>query len=500
MEDRWQRLRELYAEIDDLQNAAAVLSWDQQTYMPPGGAQARAEQLATLRRLVHERATSPELGKLLEELASEAGRLPYDSLEASLHRVGRRNYERAVRVPPKLVAEITVASSQGYHAWLKAREERSFGPFAAPLKRLVDLQLEVADALGYEETRYDALLDLREPGVRTRDVAALFAQLKAELVPLVAAIVDRGAPLDDSFLYQPFDEQKQWDFGIEVLERIGFDFKRGRQDRSAHPFCTSFSPDDVRLTTRMRPDDLGYALFSSIHEAGHGMYEQNVPAEFRRTPLGGGASGGFHESQSRLWENVVGRSRGFWEYFLPRLKEVFPQLEPVSLDAFYRAVNCSRPSLIRTEADEVTYNLHIMVRFEIEQEILKGQLPVDDLPAAWDAKMEEYLGIRPANVVEGVLQDIHWSGAGLASFPAYTLGNVISLQLYERALADHPEIPEQIRKGEFGTLGEWMRQNLHVHGSKFTPAELVQRITGGGLDAGPYLRYIREKYTEIYRL
>jgi carboxypeptidase Taq len=302
-------------------------------------------------------------------------------------------------------------------------------------------------------------------------------------------------------LDQSFDEDKQWEFGLQVIQRLGFDLVHGRQDRSAHPFTTSFAPSDVRLTTRLSPDQFKTGLFASIHEAGHGMYDQGIGPALERTPLGREASLGIHESQSRLWENIVGRSRGFWTFWLPRLKEFFPQqLDGIGVDAFYRAVSRVEPTLIRVEADEVTYNLHIFLRFEIENLLLEGKVAVADLPELWDAKMEEYLGIRPPNDAQGVLQDIHWAMGIMGYFPTYSLGNLLSAQFYAQAVSEVPEIPAQIEQGNFAPLFDWMRTNIHEPGRKYTPTELVERVTGGPTRTEPFLEYVRQKYSEIYDL
>ncbi|HEY8395060.1 MAG TPA: carboxypeptidase M32, partial [Thermaerobacter sp.] len=479
--------------------AGALLSWDEEVYMPPGGAEARAEQKATIGRLAHELFTAPEVGEWLEELREWEASLDPDSTDASILRVTRREYERARRVPPDLVAELLRASSQGYHAWVEAREQRRFAPFAGALARLLELCRQMADALGYEEERYDALLQGHEPGMKTSQVRALFARLKEGLLPVVQAIAERSGRVRDDFLHQSFPEDRQWQATIEALRAIGFDFNRGRQDRSIHPFTTAFSPGDVRLTTRIDPGCFGPAFFASLHEGGHGLYEQGFPDEFRRTPLADGASSAVHESQSRLWENVVGRSREFWTFFFPRLRELFPaQLEGVDAEAMYRAVNRVQPSLIRVEADEVTYNLHIMLRFELELALLSGDLAVEDLPGAWNEKMKEYLGLVPADDLQGVLQDIHWSWGGFGYFPSYALGNLMALQLWEKALADEPDLPERIAAGDLTGVLAWMREHVHRHGAKYEPLELVQRATGRELSPEPFLRYIRRKYGELY--
>jgi len=384
--------------------------------------------------------------------------------------------------------------------WRTARAESDFSRFAPHLDRLVDLTIEKAELLGYEDDVYDALLDLYEPGMRAAEVERVFAGLKERLVPLVAEVA--AAPqVDDGFLRVHYDPKQQWDFGMDVLRAIGFDLRRGRQDESAHPFTTSFSHGDVRITTRIRPEDWASGFFATLHEAGHGIHSQGIPASFDDTPLNAGKSLGISESQSRLWENVVGRSRGFWEFWLPRLCGRFPeQLGGIDLDRFYRAINRVERSLIRVEADELTYNLHIFVRFDLERQLVSRRLTVRELPEAWNAKMQEYVGIVPNSDAEGVLQDIHWSMGAIGYFPTYALGNVLSVQYYDQAVKEHPEIPEEIRQGKFDTLRVWMNENIHRWGAIFNAAELTERVTGGPLDSGPYVRYLETKYREIYRL
>jgi len=497
----YQRLLEICAGIDDLKNVLAVLNWDERTQMPKSGASARADHKATIGRLLHERVSSPELGKLLEKLEPWAKELPYDSDEAGIIRVARRNHLRAVKTPEKLVVDISRARSEGYQSWLRAREAKDYKVFAPSLRRIYHLHRELAEALGYEEHPLDALLDQSEPGMKTREIEKLFQELRETLVPLVKKISEKGTVVSDAALKQPFDTEKQWEIGIEGVKTIGFCLDEGRMDISVHPFTTSFSPKDVRITTRIKPNEFGSCFFACLHEAGHGHYCQGIPVKYRRTPLAGGASSGMHESQSRTWENLVGRSKGFWENFYPKVQKMFPeQTKNVSLEDWYRAVNCVRPSLIRVEADEVTYNLHIMVRFELEKAVYDGKMNIDDLAEAWNAKFQEYLGIAPENDLVGVLQDIHWSGRFGASFVSYTLGNVISVQLYEAAIRDNPELKDQFARGDYSGLLEWSRRNIHAHGSKYQPKELVEKATGKPLSTEPYLRYITRKFSEIYEL
>ncbi len=496
-----ERLKERLAQVADLDAVRSLLSWDQQVTMPPGSNEARSHHLATVTALKHALFVADETGELLDRAADEVASLPYDSDDASLVRVARREYDKLRRVPESLMAERARVHALSYDAWVRARETSDFAAFRPHLERVIELTTQYAEALGYAERRYDALLDRYEPEMKTEQVAAVFAELKDGLLPLVRAIAERGRQVDDRFLRRKYPDQAQWDFSIRVLRDMGFDFTYGRQDRSVHPFTTSFAPQDVRLTTRLRENDLAWGLFSSIHEGGHALYDQGVRAELGRTPLFDGASYGVHESQSRLWENVVGRSRHFWKHYLPRLRKVFPrQLAGVDLDTFYRAINKVEPSFIRTEADEVTYNLHIFLRFELEQELIEGRLAVADLPQAWNAKMETYLGITPPDDARGVLQDVHWAEGYFGYFPSYALGNLLSVQFYDQALKEIPDLPEQIAHGQFRALREWLRVHIHAHGRTFTPAELVRRVTGGEMSATPYLAYLRRKYAEIYRL
>lgn len=500
MEEKLEILKTKLKDIKNLQAAEAVLGWDQQVFMPPGGAEARAEQLATLSKITHEMFVADEIGALLSDLAGAD--FPYDSDEASLIRVVQRDYDKARKLPSTLVAELSRTFSLGQQIWTKARANKNFAEFQEILTKIVDLNIQVAEAFGYEDCLYDALLDQFEPGMKTAEVKNVFAELKAELVPLVQAIVERTDQVDGSVLQQEFDETAQWEFGLIPLKAIGFDLERGRQDKSVHPFTTNFSINDVRITTRVHKDMFSSALFGTLHEGGHALYEQNSDPALEGTFLAGGTSLGVHESQSRLWENVLGRSREFWQFYYPQLQEFFPsQLNNVGLDTFYRAINQVEPSFIRVEADEVTYNLHIFLRFELEQDLLEQRLKVTDLPAAWSAKMQESLGLTPPDDALGVLQDIHWSGGMMGYFPTYTLGNVLSLQFYQQTLQDIPDLREQFTRGQFGALLDWFRNNIQRHGRKFTANELVQRVTGAdSLDPRPYLAYIKRKYSEIYGL
>lgn len=492
------RLRTLLFRVKDLSSAAEILSWDQETYMPDGAAQARAHQITTLRTLAHEYFTADEVGTLLDALADDVASLDPLSNEASLVRITKRDYEQALRLPTSLVTAFAEAVAHAKVAWRAARETDDFSAFAPHLERIVELNIEKAEALGYDDRLYDALLDQFEPGMQTAAVESVFDDLRARLTNIVHTIAEQPAP-EDAFLHLPYDQQKQWDFGMAVLRDFGYDFNRGRQDLSAHPFTTSFSISDVRLTTRINETFLPSGLFGTMHECGHGLYEQGIDPALDRTPLADGTSLGMHESQSRLWENLIGRSRAFWEHYYPLLKSTFPdQLGDVPLDAFYRAINRVEPSLIRVEADEVTYNLHIMLRFELENAMLEQRVTVDELPELWNAKMEEYFGIRPDSDANGVLQDIHWSLGTIGYFPTYALGNLMSVQIFNVAQDALPHFEAQICSGKFRPLRAWLQENIHQHGRKLQAPDLLKRVTGESLAAEPWLAYIRAKYGALY--
>jgi carboxypeptidase Taq len=494
-------LKSLLAEIHDIHTAAAVLHWDQATYMPPGGAAARGRQMATLRQIAHEKFTNGSIAELLTDLESDAAELPYESDEASLIRLTRRNYARASRIPADYTARSSQLRSECYHVWAQARAENNFALVQPYLEQMLELSREYASFFpGYEHIA-DPLIEVSDYGMTATSIQAVFAELRSQLVPIVRAIVEQP-PVDDSCLHQVYPEAEQLAFSHQVLQQMGYDLKRGRQDKTLHPFMTNFSIDDVRITTRVYETDLGQGLFSTIHEMGHAFYELGNPPEFERSPLAGGVSSGLHESQSRLWENLVGRSRPFWTYFYPQLQTTFPtQLQDVSLETFYRAINRVSRSLIRTDADEVTYNLHVMIRFDLELALLEGKLTVRDLPEAWNERYRSDLGIVPKTNSEGVLQDVHWySGRIGGMFQGYTLGNLISAQFFEAVLMDHPEIYAQIEQGNFTTLHSWLQEKIYQQGRKFTAAEMMQRVTGKPLSTKFLIQYIRQKFGELYDL
>jgi carboxypeptidase Taq len=486
-------------EVNDLSSAGAVLGWDQSTYMPPGGGAARGRQVATLTRLAHERFTDPTIGHLLDKLTPYAEDLPYEHNDAALIRVTRREYERAMRVPADFMARVAAHTAVTYGTWSQARPANDFARVIPALEETLRLSRAYADYFpGYEHIA-DPLIDRYDTGMTAGEIGPLFAELRNKLSNMVRAI-GQQPPIDAAILHQHYPEIAQHDFGVEVIRQIGYDFDRGRQDISPHPFTTNFSIGDVRITTRFNEYDLNEGLFSTLHECGHAVYEQGIDPLLEGTPLAQGTSAGVHESQSRLWENLVGRGRNFWQHYYPQLQACFPeQLGNVAMEEFYRAINKVERSLIRTDADEVTYDLHVIIRFGLELDLLEGQLAVADLAEAWHERYEEALGVRAPTDENGVLQDVHWYGGLIGgSFQGYTLGNIMASQLMDAALRANPAIPDEIARGDFAPLHAWLRANIYHHGSKFTAAELLERVTGGSLKLEPYLHYLTAKFGDLY--
>jgi carboxypeptidase Taq len=491
---RFDELLRRLGEISDLERVTFLASWDQETKMPPLGAPARAEQLATLARLRHERGTAPELGDLIEELRGLEEASAPESFEASVVRVARRDFEKKRRVPSELYAELTRAGSLGYAAWLEARDARDFELLRPHLERRLALTCEYVACHKPFDDPYDVLLDDHEPGMRTADAAAIFARLKAELIPLVAGITE---PVDASCLHGEFSPERQRELSLEMLYRWGMDDQAWRLDDTVHPFTSNISGADIRVTADFDKSGLA-GILSCLHEFGHGLYDRQIDERYSRTPLQEGASSSFHESQSRLWENIVGRRLSTWRFFYPRLQELFPeQFGDVRLAEFHRALNRVAPNARRVDADEVTYPLHIILRFELERQMLAGEVTPVDLPEAFDAKLREYLGIEPTDVVDGVLQDVHWSDSNFGYFPTYAIGNVISVQLWERATSERGDLDGEFERGEFGSLREWLREHVHRWGRAFEPPELLERVVGGPLDPEPYLAYLHAKVEEL---
>jgi carboxypeptidase Taq len=496
MSDALTELRERLAEIADLNAAGGLLGWDQQTMMPERAAPLRAEQLGTLGKLVHERFTDDAIGRLLDAAQPEPG-----STDEALVRVTRRDWDKARRVPSELAAELARAGALGHQAWVDARERSDFAAFLPFLRRNVELKMRYVECFDGYDDPYDVLLDDYEEGMTSAEVDALFTELRAGLVPLIAAIAERADAVDASPLHGDFPVDGQHALVRRVVERLGWSADGWRLDEAAHPFATSFGPGDVRLTTRYDPSYVGMALYGAIHEFGHGLYESQVDPALARGPLGEGVSLGVHESQSRLWENVVGRGRPFAGWLHGQLSEVFPQqLGSVSAEAFHRAVNKVEPSLIRVEADEATYGLHIILRFELERAMIAGSVALEDLPEAWNARMKEYLGVEVPNDAVGVLQDVHWSGGDIGYFATYALGNLIAAQLWERARTDLRDLDAQLAAGDGSSLRAWLGEHVHRFGRTYPPPELVRRVVGGPIAVQPFLDYLNAKLRPIYGL
>ena len=497
LSDAQERFRRLWRQVRDLEGARQLLEWDQETYMPPAGAAARGRVLGTLAGLEHERLSDPALGEAVEAIAASAS--PGDEWEAQA-REARRRIRRATAVPRRLAEELAEAASAGLAAWQEARRAKDFAPFVAPLARLLRAKREQAACLasgGAGGPAYDSLLDEHEPGATTADLVPLFAALRARLVPLVRAIVDSGVTVDETPLRGHFPMEAQRQLGTFVAAEIGFDWSAGRLDRSTHPFCTGIDRRDVRLTWRGQEADLRQALMGVLHEMGHGLYDQGLPAAWESTPLGEPASTGVHESQSRLWEILVGRGRPFWRWLLPHVRQAFPGYAP-PLDAVWKALHAIKPTLIRVEADEATYNLHVLVRFELERALFGGDLQVADLPAAWDDLHAEVLGLRPPDVVQGVLQDLHWAAGLFGYFPTYTLGTLAAVQLFAAARAQLGDLDAQLARGEFAPLLSWLRERVHRHGARYSPRELLTNAAGAPPSAEPFLAYVEGIAEEVY--
>jgi carboxypeptidase Taq len=497
-EERLSELRERLGVIHDLRRAGELLGWDQHTMMPPAATPSRGDQLSTIDRFAHDLFVSDELGELLESLAGYERELDPESIDAALIRVTRRDWEKARKVPGELRAEMTRAAVLGVPAWAEARKNADYQSFLPYLKRNVELKLEYIECYADSgKSAYDILLDDYQEDARSEEITAVFARLKEELIPLIREVA-AADQVDTSFAHGHFPVEKQELFGREILESLGYTSEAWRLDPTVHPFASSIGLDDIRLTTRYSETDTE-SVFHTTHEFGHGIYEYGLDRALDRTPLTELNSMVLHESQSRLWENLVCRSRPFWRFFFPKLQEVFPeQLGDVDVEAWWRAVNKVEPSYIRVEADEVTYGMHIILRYELEQEIIAGRLALEDIPEAWNVKMKEYLGVDVPDDAMGVLQDVHWSGGSFGYFPTYLLGTIASVQIWETARADLPDLDAQMEAGEFGALRGWLGDKLYRWGRRFPPDEMLRRIVGEPLDAEPYVAYLKGKVAEIY--
>lgn len=501
MLEKYNQLKIHMGEIWDLTKAQAVLSWDRQTKMPTRGATARTRQTSTLSGMIHERITSEEVGQLIEALVPWLDDLDFDSDEAALIRLAQRDFLKHTAVPTDLVTAKAKASGEANLAWLKARQENDFASFIPHLERMFELARKYAECFPEADHPYDALLDQFEPGMTKETVSRIFNEVKDPQSALIKAIRESDVVIDSSLLNQHYPENKQLDAALEAAQILGYDLDRGRLDLTTHPFATSFSVNDVRITTRVNENFLNACLFATMHESGHALYELGVSPRFEGLPLARGTSSGVHESQSRLFENLIGRSRAFSSYLFPILQKYFPsQLGNTDLASYYQAINKVRPSFIRVEADEVSYNLHIILRFEIELGVLNGDIPIKDLPEAWNEKFITYLGVVPPTDTEGVLQDVHWSWGLIGHFTSYALGNIIASQWWHQMAKDIPDQDELMAQGKITPIREWLIENVHQYGKKYLPTDLIQRVTGGSIDTGPYLAYLGSKYKTLYHL
>ncbi|MEK0314029.1 carboxypeptidase M32 [Cohnella sp. 56] len=495
------RFRELTTRIKHYEELLGVVYWDMRTGAPRKGIPQRSEAVGALSAEMFRLSTSDEMGELLTALSAPDAQDALSDIDRKLIKETRKEYERNLKIPPELYREYVVLTSQAETEWEDAKAKSDFNGFLPYLKQIIDYNRRFIELWGVKGTPYDTLLDMYEPGTTTAELDRLFAELRKRLVPLAEEIAARGDKPDTSFLQGKFDKAAQKRFSLYILGQMGYDFEAGRLDESVHPFATGLGTGDVRITTRYLEDDLTSALFGTIHECGHALYEQNVDPKLNGTPLCGGTSMGIHESQSRLWENMIGRSRGFWERYLPELKQEFPdQLDGVSAEAFYRGINVVEPSLIRIEADELTYNLHIMIRYEIEKMLFNEGLEPERLEEVWNAKYKEALGIEPANAGEGVLQDVHWSGGMFGYFPSYSLGNMYAAQMMKTAERELPGLSADIAAGRLAPLKEWLTEQVYRHGKMLEPGEIIERITGEPLQSTYLCDYLEGKYKGIYRL
>jgi carboxypeptidase Taq len=497
-EAKLNELRERLGEIVDLNRASALLGWDQQTMMPPRGTEGRSDQLSTIDRMSHELFVSDEMGRLLDELAEHEGELDPESVDAALIRVTRRDWEKARRVPGELRSELTRAEVLGVPAWAEARQNSDFEAFLPYLEKNIDLKRRyIACFADTGKSDYDILLDDYQEDARSEEITAIFERVKEVVIPLIREVA-AAEPVETSFAHGHFPVEKQELFGREILEGLGYSSEAWRLDPTVHPFATSISIDDIRLTTRYSEAD-AESIFHTAHEFGHGIYEHGIDPALERTPLVELNSMVLHESQSRLWENLVCRSRPFWRHFFPRLQELFPgQLNGTTDEQWWRYVNRVQPDFIRVEADEITYGMHIILRYELEQEIIAGRLDPRDVPGAWNAKMKEYLGLDVPDDARGILQDVHWSGGSFGYFPTYLLGTIASVQIWERVRADLPDLDSQMESGEFGPLRDWLGEKLYRWGRRYSPDDMLERIVGGPLDVEPYLAYLKSKVEAVY--
>jgi len=498
-------VKELFMErlrkIKSYTEAASVLYWDLRTGAPKKGVQQRSQTIGMLQTEAFKLTIADDMGEWLEKLSEPDTYKGLSAVEQRCVDMMRRRFDRSRKIPSDMYQAFVVLTSEAESVWEEAKRNADFASFRPYLEKIVDYNRKFAQLWGYEEHPYDALLDDYDPGMTVRKLDELFAGVRENIVPLVAQVQASGVQLDVSFLKQPFDKAKQQAFSEFIVRELGYDMAAGRIDETEHPFATALNIGDVRITTRFKPDDLTFSLFSTIHECGHALYEQNIAPELDGTPLADGASYGIHESQSRFWEIFIGMSRPFWKRYMPELQRFFPeQLGHVTAEQFYRAINRSEPSLIRIEADELTYNLHIMIRYEIEKQLIAGGIEVKDLPDIWNDKYEEYLGVRPSHDGEGVLQDVHWAGGSFGYFPSYSLGNMYAAQIQAKIKRDLPDFTSLVERGEFAPIKAWLTERIYRHGSMMKPETFIEQVTGEALDSRYLIEHLQEKFRDLYGL
>lgn len=483
--------------IADIRYASAVLQWDQETYIPPKGGDRRGTQIATLSEIAHERFTAENFGNLLQELLS-AGNL--SDKERRNVELSWYDYNKSKKLPPAFVREMSEAVNKSFYAWIQARKENKFNGFAEPLHRIIQLKKQEADLLGYQQHPYDALMNDYDRGLNTKDTDALFSSLKPRLLELIDKIRN-AKQVDNGFLFQKFDKDKQWQLGMEVLKRMHFDFEAGRQDISEHPFTTNFSSRDVRVTTRIDENDFGNMLWSCIHEGGHALYEQGLPDDQYGLPLGEYCSLSIHESQSRLWENHIGRGLPFWRHNYALVNSYFPgEFKDISPEQFYKGINKVEPSLIRTEADELTYHFHVMIRYEIEKRLIEGAIDTNDIPAIWNELYKEYLGVIVPDDKRGCLQDVHWSHGSFGYFSTYSIGSLYAAQFYATIEKENGSLSAALSAGNNAPVLNWLQQHIYPFGRYYNSGELCKLATGEVLNTDHFMGYAQKKYFDIYEI
>jgi len=493
-------LRNKLTELGNIQSATAVLSWDQQTHMPKRGVRLRSMQSSTLRGIAHRKYISKEMGGLLNKLKEDKEYSKLNEYDKTIVDRVYEGYEKTKKIPTELVMEIAKESSNAHTSWEEAREKSDYALFAPYLKKMVEYSRKLADLLEYEQSPYNALIDQYENKMTVEELNPMFENLKNQIVPFLDAIKNSNIKTSDSLLRKKYPADKQWEMTMQALKLIGYDFDRGRQDKAVHPFTIGIGPDDVRVTTRIDENYISDALSGTIHEGGHALYEQGLLMEYFGTPIAEATSTGVHESQSRLWENIVGRSKAFWKYFYPKMQKLFPEiLKNVSMEEFYLAYNHVEPGYIRIGSDEVTYNLHILLRYEIERDVVEGKIKAENLRDIWNSKMKEYIGLEPKNDKEGILQDVHWTQP-MGYFPTYTIGNLYSAQIYHKALEDNPNMENEFENGNFTTLLKWLRENIHKYGGRYYPKDLIKIATGEQPNPDYFVNYIYDRYGEIYQI